>query len=116
MPDETVLRAKAREVIRTGKLRSRRPDQPTRGVRPMELQVGTASRRDREWEVVGRPFTTAGGKNAHHPRAESEPARAYRFADVGAHERIAVKRTGAEGPDALGWPRVPHGPSVADGI
>ena len=26
MPDETVLRAKAREVIRTGKLPSRRPD------------------------------------------------------------------------------------------
>ena len=26
MPDETVLRAKAREVIRAGKLPSRRPD------------------------------------------------------------------------------------------
>ena len=26
MPDETALRAKAREVIRTGKLPSRRPD------------------------------------------------------------------------------------------
>jgi hypothetical protein len=26
MPDETVLRARAREVIRTGKLPSRRPD------------------------------------------------------------------------------------------
>ena len=64
---------------------------------PMELQVG-----DRlvaeigEWEVVGRPYTTAGGKNAR--------VRVQRVGQPGvseiriwvAHERISVKRTTAE--------------------
>jgi hypothetical protein len=40
MPDEIVLRANSREVIRTGKLPSRRPDRPTRRVLPLDLQVG----------------------------------------------------------------------------
>ena len=31
MPDETFLRAKAREAVRTGKLPSRRPDRPWGG-------------------------------------------------------------------------------------
>ena len=92
MPNETVLRAKAREVIRPGKLPSRRPDRPTRRVLPMELQVG-----DRfedatgEWEVVGRPFTTAGGKNAHaRVRKVSQPG----LTDLptwGAHRKLRVR-------------------------
>jgi len=92
MPDETVLRAKAREVVRTEKLRSRRPDQPTRGVRPMELQVGDRFLDETgEWEVVGRPFTTAGGKNAHtRVRKVSQPG----LTDLptwGAHKKITVR-------------------------
>ena len=92
MRDETALRAKAREVIRTGKLPARRPDRPTRRVLPMELQVG-----DRfedatgEWEVVGRPFTTAGGKNAHaRVRKVSQPG----LTDLptwGAHRKLRVR-------------------------
>ena len=75
MPDETVLRAKAREVIRTGKLTSPRPDRPSRRVLPMELQVGDRFADETgEWEVVGRPFSTAGGKNAHaRVRSVSQP-------------------------------------------
>ena len=35
-------------------------------VRPMELQFGDRIRDAIcEWEVVGRPYTTAAGKNAH---------------------------------------------------
>jgi hypothetical protein len=95
MPDETVLRAKAREVIRTGKLPSRRPERPTRRVLPMELQVGDRFEDETgEWEVVGRPFTTAGGKNAHaRVRKVSQPG----LTDLptwGAHRKLRVR--GAE--------------------
>src|SRR5947209_15537220 len=93
MPDETVLRAKAREVIRTGKLPSRRPDRPTRRVLPMELQVGDRFADETgEWEVVGRPFTTAGGKNAHaRVRKVSQPG----LTDLptwGAHKNAGRRR------------------------
>ena len=92
MPDETVLRAKAREVIRTGKLPSRRPDRPTRRVLPMELQVGDRFADETgKWEVVGRPFTTAGGKNAHaRVRKVSQPG----LTDLptwGAHKKVRVR-------------------------
>jgi hypothetical protein len=95
MPDETVLHAKTREVIRTGKLPSRRPDRPTRRVLPMELQVGDRFENENgEWEVVGRPFTTAGGKNAHaRVRKVSQPG----LTDLptwGAHRKLRVR--GAE--------------------
>ena len=92
MLDETVLRAKVREVIRTGKLPSRRADRPIRRVLPMELQVGDRFAHETgEWEVVGRPFTTAGGKNAHaRVRKVSQPG----LTDLptwGAHKKIRVR-------------------------
>jgi len=38
----------------------------TTRVLPMQLQIGDRiTDSTGEWEVVGRPFTTAGGKNAH---------------------------------------------------
>ena len=44
-----------------------------------------------EWEVVGRPFTTAGGKNAHaRVRKVSQPG----LTDLptwGAHKKITVR-------------------------
>jgi hypothetical protein len=46
-----------------------------------------------EYEVIGRPFTTAGGKtaNVRVKRVESD---AQMIRVYGAHERVAVKRTG----------------------
>ncbi len=97
MPDETVLRAKAREVIRTGKLSPRRPGRPTRRVLPMELQLGDHIMDETgEWEVTGRPFTTAAGKNAH---ARVRKVRQPELTDLpswSAHERISVKRATAD--------------------
>jgi len=60
----------------------------------MELQIGDRlSDETGEWEVIGRPYTAAGGKLAHaRVQRVGQPA----SADVrtwGAHERIAVKRT-----------------------
>ena len=64
----------------------------------MQLQIG-----DRigdgtgEWEVVGRPYTIGGGKNARVRvqrlgRSESRELRTW-----GAHEKVSVKRASAEG-------------------
>ncbi len=47
--------------------KKREPAQPaTRRVLPMQLQVGDRFADETgEWEVVGRPYTAAGGKSAH---------------------------------------------------
>ena len=64
---------------------------------PMELQLGDRLVDETgEWEVVGRPYTTSGGKNAHvRVQRVGEPA----VSDLrtwGAHEKVSVKRTTAE--------------------
>lgn len=43
------------------------PAKPTEmGVSPMELQLGDRLSDERsEWRVIGRPYTTAGGKTVH---------------------------------------------------
>jgi len=42
------------------------PEPPATRVFPMQLQVGDRMTDSTgEWEVVGRPHTTAGGKNSH---------------------------------------------------
>jgi hypothetical protein len=63
-------------------------------VLPMELRIGDRFRDESgEWEVMGRPFTTAGGRNAHaRVRKVSQP----KLTDLrswSAHEPIAVRRT-----------------------
>jgi hypothetical protein len=65
----------------------------------MELQVGDRIGDETgEWEVIGHPFTTAAGKNAHaRVRKVSQPE-ATDLRSWTAHERISVKRaSGAEG-------------------
>ncbi len=66
----------------------------TRRVLPMDLQVGDRlSDETGEWEVVGRPYTTAGGKNARvRVQRVGQPA-VSELRTWGAHERITVKRT-----------------------
>jgi hypothetical protein len=60
---------------------------------PMELQIGDRLVDETgEWEVVGRPYTTAGGKNARvRVQRVGEPAVTH-LRTWGAHERISVKR------------------------
>src|SRR2546426_9425018 len=69
----------------------------TTRVLPMQLQIGDRMTDSTgEWEVVGRPYTTAGGKNTHvHVRLVSQPT----VTDTrlwGAYERISVKRVTTE--------------------
>jgi hypothetical protein len=62
-------------------------------IHPMELQIGDRLGDETgDWEVIGRPYTTAGGKDAR--------VRVQRVGTPGgieiriwrAHERISVKR------------------------
>ena len=60
---------------------------------PMQLQIGDRMTDSTgEWEVVGRPYTTAGGKSAHvRVQRVSQPG----VTEVklwGAYEKISVKR------------------------
>jgi hypothetical protein len=48
-----------------------------------------------EWEIIGRPYTTAGGKNARVRVQRVGDATATELRTWGAHERISVKRTKA---------------------
>jgi hypothetical protein len=66
-------------------------------VLPMELQVGDRLTDETgEWEIVGRPYTTAGGKNARVRVQRVGDPTATELRTWGAHERISVKRAAAE--------------------
>ena len=68
---------------------------PTR-ILPMELKIGDRLVDETgEWEVVGRPYTTAGGKNARvRVQRVGEPV-VTDLRTWGAHEKVSVKRTTA---------------------
>ena len=59
----------------------------------MELQIGDRLTDETgEWEVIGPPYTTAGGKNARvRVRLIKQPT-VTEIRVWGAHERINVKR------------------------
>jgi hypothetical protein len=69
----------------------------TTRILPMQLQMGDRLTDDAgEWEVVGRPYTTARGKDARVrvqrvPKPGGTEIRIWR-----AHERVRVKRATAE--------------------
>jgi len=74
--------------------KKREPEPPaTRRVLPMELQIGDRlSDETGEWEVVGRTYTTAGGKNARvRVQRVGQPA-VSELRTWGAHERVVVRR------------------------
>ena len=62
-------------------------------VLPMQLQPGDRiTDESGEWEVVGRPYTTAGGKNAQVRLQRVDKPGVTEMRMWGAYERIAVKR------------------------
>ena len=122
MPDESLLRADAREVVRTGKMPSRRPDRPWGGpgvggdnvmarprpekkrepraaagtkILPMELQVGDRLADETgNWEVIAPPYSTGGRTHARAQKID-QPA-SWEIRNWGAVKRISVKRATAE--------------------
>ena len=65
----------------------------TTRVLPMQLQIGDRMTDSTgEWEVVGRPYTTNGGKNAHVRVQRVNQSSVTEIRMWGAHERVSVKR------------------------
>ena len=64
---------------------------------PMELQVGDRlADETSEWEVIGRPYMSAGGKNAHVRVRWVDAPTVSEVWTWGAHERVSVRRATAE--------------------
>ena len=60
---------------------------------PMQLKIGDRmTDATGEWEVVGRPYTTAGGKNAHVRVQRVEKPGVTEVRMWGAYEKLSVKR------------------------
>ena len=78
--------------------KKREPAAPaTSKIRPMELRVGDRIIDETgEWEVIGRPYTSAGGKTAHVGVRRVGQPDVTKLRMWGAHERVSVKRASAE--------------------
>ena len=64
---------------------------------PTQLQIGDRmTDATGEWEVVGRPYTTNAGKNAHIRVQRVEKPGATELRMWGAYEKISVQRASAE--------------------
>ena len=65
---------------------------------PMQLQIGDRMTDSTgEWEVIGRPYTTNGGKNAHVRVQRVSQAGVTETRMWGAYEKISVIRRAEEG-------------------
>jgi len=64
---------------------------------PMQLQIGDRLTDETgEYEVIGRPYTTAGGKTAN-VRVKRVDSDVTMIRTWGAHERVAVNRSNEKG-------------------
>jgi hypothetical protein len=69
----------------------------TRRILPMDLQLGDRIVDETgEYEVVGRPYTAAAGRNAHVRVKRVDNAEVAMIRSYSAHERVSVKRATAE--------------------
>jgi hypothetical protein len=116
MPDESILRAKAPKVARTGKMPSRRPDvggdnvmarpRPEKKretaaadtkILPMELQVGDRlADGTSDWEVIAPPYSTTGGRMVHARSQKIDQPASWEIRSWDASKRVSVKRATAE--------------------
>jgi hypothetical protein len=59
----------------------------------MELQIGDRLIDEtREWEIIGRPYTTNAGKDVHVRVKRVDNAEIAMIRSWRAHERVAVRR------------------------
>ena len=102
MPDESILPATAREVVRTGKMPSRRSEkkrEPAADTKilPMELQVGDRfADGTRDWEVIAPPYSTAGGRMVHARVQRIDEPASWEIRSWDASKRLSVKPATAE--------------------
>ena len=72
-----------------------RPDKNLRERRvlPMELKLGDRMTDETgEWEIIGRPYTTNAGKDAHALSKKVGQPDVTGTRTWGAHERVSVRR------------------------
>ena len=68
---------------------------PETKILPMDLRVGDRLADETgEWEIIGRPYTTNAGKDAHVRVKKIGQPEVTEIRSWGAHERIAVKEDG----------------------
>jgi hypothetical protein len=73
------------------------PPPGTTRVLPMQLRIGDRIADETgEWEVVGHPFTTAGGKNAQVRLQRVDKPGVTEIRTWGAYEKVNVKRMSAD--------------------
>jgi len=59
----------------------------------MQFQIGDRIKDEtEEWQVIGRPYTTAGGKNAHVRVQRVGQSGSVEVRTWGAHEKVSVRR------------------------
>lgn len=65
----------------------------------MDLQLGDRLADERsEWQVIGRPYATGGGKTVHVRVESLKQPGVTEIRSWGAHERVGIQRaTSAEG-------------------
>ena len=69
------------------------PEPPgTTRILPMQLQIGDRMTSTGEWGVVGRPYTTNGGKNAHVRVQRASQPGVTETRMWGAYEKVTVRR------------------------
>jgi hypothetical protein len=74
------------------------PEPGTVRVLPMQLQVGDRfSDESGEWEVIGRPYTTAGGKNSHVRVQRVDKPGVTETRLWGSYEKVTVIRRATTG-------------------
>jgi len=77
--------------------KKREPAEPTTKVLPMELQIGDRfADETSELEVIGQPYTTAGGRVVHARVQRIDQPTSWEIRGWDAAKRISVKRTTAE--------------------
>jgi len=76
------------------------PPEPPGTIRvlPMRLQVGDRiSDESGEWEVIGRPYTTAGGKTSHVRVQRMDKPGVTETRQWGSYEKVTVIRRATAG-------------------
>src|SRR5438132_3996026 len=102
-PDEWMAKPRPQKKRQSGKLvqpplPGMPPPEPpgTARVLPMQLQIGDRMTDSTgEWEVVGRPYTTNGGKNAHVRVQRANQPGMTETKMWGAYEKVSVIRRAA---------------------
>ena len=69
--------------------------QSTSRVLPMELRIGDRLVDETaEWEIIGRPYTTNAGKDAHARVKKVGQPEVTEIRSWGVHERVSVRHAG----------------------